>query len=362
MTHPEYIGIDLHRRRSVVVRMDAEGQVLSSDRIDNDPEKLQGLLAAAGPDPEVVLEATYGWYWAVDACQEVGARVHLAHPLGVNAFKTQRVKQDHTDARHLADLLRMNRLPEAWIAPPEVLELRELIRYRAKLVALRSNCKSQIHAVLGKFGVKVTMSDLFGVSGLRLLDDTALPPVYLQRVNSLRGLIEAITAELWELERPIQKRLEKDQGYQAIQRIPGVGPVLGAVLVAEIGDVTRFRDAAALCSWAGLTPRHRESDRTVHRGRITKQGSKLVRWATVEAAQRLGGDPHLGEVLGRLRERRGRGIARVAVARRILTLVYYGLRDGEIRALARSARQACQGTGGTDHWRPPNLTTRGHGN
>ena len=119
MTHPEYIGIDLHRRRSVVVRMDAEGQVLSSDRIDNDPEKLQGLLAAAGPDPEVVLEATYGWYWAVDACQEVGARVHLAHPLGVNAFKTQRVKQDHTDARHLADLLRMNRLPEAWIAPPQ---------------------------------------------------------------------------------------------------------------------------------------------------------------------------------------------------------------------------------------------------
>jgi hypothetical protein len=75
MTHPEYMGIDLHRRRSVVVWMDAEGQVLSSDPIENDPEELQRLLAAAGPGPEVVLEATYGWYWAVDACQEVGARV-----------------------------------------------------------------------------------------------------------------------------------------------------------------------------------------------------------------------------------------------------------------------------------------------
>ena len=340
MVSPQYIGIDLHRRRSVVVRMDAEGEVLSSDRIDNDPEALQALLSAGGEAPEVVLEATYGWYWAVDACQEVGARVHLAHPLGVNAFKTQRVKQDHTDARHLADRLRMHRLPEAWIAPAEVRELRELIRYRAKLVALRSSCKSQIHAVLGKFGVKVTMSDLFGVSGLRLLDETALPPVYLQRVNSLRGLIETLSAELWGLEAPVQERLRDHAGYRAIQRIPGVGPVLAAVLVAEIGDVTRFRDAAALCSWAGLTPRHRESDRTVHRGRITKQGSKLVRWATVEAAQRLRGDPHLGGVLGRLRERRGRGIARVAVARRILTFVYYRLRDGEIRALAWPAQRA----------------------
>jgi transposase len=91
--------------------------------------------------------------------------VHLAHPLGVNAFKTQRVKQDHTDGRHLADLLRMHRQLAAWIAPVEVRELRELIRYRAKLVALRSGCNSQVHAVLGKFGVKVTMSDLFGSPG-----------------------------------------------------------------------------------------------------------------------------------------------------------------------------------------------------
>ena len=95
------------------------------------------------------------------------------------------------------------------------------------------------------------------VSGLGLLDDTALPPVYLQRMDSLQGLIETIDAELWALEAPIQARLRGHQGYQTIQRIPGVGPVLGAVLVAEIGDVAHFRDAAALCTWAGLTPRHR---------------------------------------------------------------------------------------------------------
>ena len=106
-------------------------------RILNDVESAQRVMARPGEDPEVVLEATYGWYWAVDALQAAGARVHLAHPLGVKAFEYRRVKNDFRDAADLADLLRMGRLPEAWIAPPATRELRELVRHRAKLVGLR---------------------------------------------------------------------------------------------------------------------------------------------------------------------------------------------------------------------------------
>src|SRR6266540_3269809 len=131
------VGIDLHRRRSVIVRMTGEGQVLETVRIDNDPVALSLELAKAGPDPEVVLEATYGWYWAADLLQACGAGVHLAHPLGVKMFGYQRVKTDARDSTNLAELLRMDRLPEAWLAPPEIRERRELVRYRAKLVALR---------------------------------------------------------------------------------------------------------------------------------------------------------------------------------------------------------------------------------
>ena len=80
--------------------------------------------------------------------------------------------------------------------------------------------------------------------------------------------------------------LAGDRGYQVIQQLPGIGPVLAAVITAEIGDVTRFRTAAQLCSWAGLTPRHRESDIKVTRGHVTKQGSRLLRWAVIEAIQR----------------------------------------------------------------------------
>src|SRR3954468_19490500 len=114
----QFVGIDLHRRRSVIVRMTAAGERLATVRIENDPVALALEVAKAGPDPEVVLEATYGWYWAADVLAAQGARVHLAHPLGVKGFTYRRVKNDVRDAADLADLLRMNRLPEAWVAPP----------------------------------------------------------------------------------------------------------------------------------------------------------------------------------------------------------------------------------------------------
>jgi transposase len=334
------VGIDLHRRRSVIVRMTGGGEVLETVRVDNDPVALSLQIAKAGSDPEVVLEATYGWYWAADLLQACGAKVHLAHPLGVKMFGYQRVKTDARDSTNLAELLRMHRLPEAWLAPPQVRELRELVRYRAKLVALRSGLKAQVHAVLAKEGVRVPMSDLFGVAGTRLLDQLHLGHAYALRVASLRTLVAVYDQEIAMLGREISTALAGDVGYLAIQTIPGVGPVLAAVFVAEIGDVHRFAAAPQLCSWAGLTPRHRESDTTVRRGPITKQGPRLVRWAAVEAVQRLPVASKQAADFHRIADRRGTGIGRVAAARKLLTLVYYGLRDGQVRCLASAPAEA----------------------
>ena len=329
----QYVGVDLHRRRSVIVRMTPEGERLGPPvRIDNDPFVLAAQVASWGESPEVVLEATYGWYWAADVLAEAGAVVHLAHPLGVKGFAYRRVKNDERDAADLADLLRMGRLPEAWIAPPAVCGLREAIRHRCKLVAIRSGLKAQVHSVLAKQGVRVPVSDLFGVGGQQLLDRLRLDAAYAARVGSLRRLIDTFTFEIDVLAARTAADLRGHEGWQAIQTIPGVGPVLAAVFVAEIGDVHRFRRPEQLCSWAGMTPRHRESDTKVHRGRITKQGNHLLRWAAVEAVQRLRGGP-LGSARARIAERRGTNIAKVAAARKLLTLVYYGLRDGHIRCL-----------------------------
>jgi transposase len=245
------------------------------------------------------------------------------------------VKNDERDARDLADLLRLGRLAEAWIAPPAVREARELVRYRARLVQLRSGLKAQVHAVMAKEGVLPGVTDMFGPAGQRLLDEMELAHAYVIRVESLRDLIEIYDREVVMLERRIHELLRDDRGYQAIQALDGVGRTIAAIFVTEIGDIGRFRSPEALCSWAGLTPRHRESDTKVVRGKITKQGSKLVRWAALEAIVRYHGGPPLREHFQRIAERRGTNKARIATARRLMTLVYYGLRDGEIRCLTQ---------------------------
>jgi transposase len=336
----QFVGIDLHRRRSVIVRTTAGGDVLESVRIVNDVDRLSAVLARAGESPEVVLEATYGWYWAVDALQDLGAQVHLAHPLGVKAFEYRRVKNDQRDAADLADLLRMGRLPQSWIAPPATRELRELVRHRAKLVGLRSHCKAEVHAVLAKCGVQVPMTDLFGLGGTALLDQLNLPAPYAARIGSLRRLIGTLEVEIELFAGMVRARLAGDPGYAAVRTIPGVGPVLGAVFVAEVGDVHRFDRAEQLTCWAGLTPKHHESDTHVHRGRITKQGSRLVRWAAIESVQILPRTSTVGRIRDHVADRRGRNIGVVAAARRQLEYVFYALRDHHVRALHTQSRPA----------------------
>jgi transposase len=267
-----------------------------------------------------------------------GAQLQLCVPqVAVKAFSYRRVKNDERDAADLADLLRMGRLPEAWIAPAEVRELRELTRYRQKVVGLRTSCKDQVHAVLAKLGVPVTCTDIFGTAGSAWLDGLRLPQPYAGKVTSLRQLAGELSAQTAMLSAVIAGLLAGDRGYQVIQQLPGIGPVLAAVIIAEIGDVTRFGNAGQLCSWAGLTPRHRESDTKVTRGHVTKQGSRVLRWAVIEAIQRVPRDSVIGSAKEALIARRGkqaRNIAKVAAARRLLTLIFYGMRDGQIRCLS----------------------------
>jgi transposase len=169
-----------------------------------------------------------------------------------------------------------------------------------------------------------------------MLADLALGDAYRMRVDSLVGLIDELDGEVARFDTIVADVLKTHPGYQAIQVIPGVGPILAAVFLAEIGEVDRFASANHLCSWAGLTPGHRESDTTIHRGHITKQGSRLIRWAAVEAVNCQKGETVISQHNHRVAERRGRSIGRVAAARKLLTLVYYGLRDGHIRCLAET--------------------------
>jgi transposase len=275
----------------------------------------------------VVVEATYAWYWVVDLLQASGARVHLANPQGLNSGQ-RRVKNDERDAIDLVDMLRLGWLPEAWIARRRPGSCGSWRATGPGSLACgrgsRPRCTGD-----GQGGCAAHGGRHVRGAGNAQLDGMAMADNYTTRVESLRALIGLYDREVTMLEGEIHRQLRHHPGYQAIQAIDGVGRTIAAVLVAEIDDVDRFRSAEALCSWAGLTPKHRESDTKTTRGPITKQGSRLVRWALIEAVSRDHGGPRLAADFRGVAERRGTNKARVAVACKVLTLVY----------LLRSARR-----------------------
>lgn len=333
-----YVGIDLHRKRSQIAVLDEDGSERLSRRIANDPELFLDLLARLGEEPKIALEATYGWEWLADLLEEAGYELHLSHPLRTKAIAAARVKTDAVDARTLAHLLRTDLLPEAYIAPRELRDLRDLLRHRVALTRIRAGLKQRVGAILAKNGIQRPYSDLFGPGGRRFLAGLELREAPRRRLDSLLALIEAFDSELTATSAEIEARAKADPYVEVLCQIRGVGRYVAMLVIAEVGDVTRFPSARHLCAWAGLTPTVRSSDGRARLGHISRQGSPALRWALVEAAQHAatGGGP-LRAGYERIAKRRGKQVAKVAIARKILTLCYYGLRDGEIRCLAPRA-------------------------
>src|SRR3954453_336626 len=333
-----YVGIDLHRKRSQVAALEGQGRQLLSRRIVNDPQTFLELLQGLGDQPAIALEATYGWEWLAELLEDAGYELHLAHPLRTKAIASARVKTDAVDARTLAHLLRCDLLPEAYIAPRELRDLRDLLRHRVALTRMRSALKNRVSAVLAKNGVQRPYSDLFGPAGTRFLAELELRDGPRRRLDSTLGVIADFTREIDATSREIDARAHDDPYVPVLCQIRGVGRYIAMLVIAEVGDITRFATARRLCSWAGLTPTVRSSDGKARLGHISGQGSPPLRWALVEAAQHAasgGGPPR--DSYEQIAKRRGKQIAKVAVARRILTLCVYGLRDGEIRCVAPRA-------------------------
>jgi transposase len=335
------VGIDLHKRRSHIAALDERGRKVLSRRVDNDPATFLELLAEIDGESKVALEATYGWEWLADVLEEAGYELHLAHPLRTKAIASARVKTDSVDALTLAHLLRTDLLPEAYIAPRELRDLRDLLRHRVALTQMRSALKNRVHALIARQGVRHEQTDLFGKAGFELLSELELREPPRRRLDSLLALIADFDREIAATTLEIDQRARRDDRVDVLCQIRGVGPYTAMLVIAEIGDIGRFAKARKLCAWAGLTPTVRSSDGKARLGHISRQGSRPLRWALVEAAQHSvrGGGP-LRDDFERIAKRRGRKIAKVAVARKILTLCYYGLRDGEIRCLARRCRPA----------------------
>ncbi len=268
--------------------------------------------------------------------EDYGFEPHLVHPSRCKAIAAARLKNDKVDAATLAQLLRADLLPEAWIAPPAIRQLRAVLRHRVQLVRLRTMLRTRIHAVLADFGLDRPAGCWSG-PGRRWLASLELPAVSRRVVDDDLALLDALEEPIGRLDAEIHERAKADPRVKVLTRLPGVGELTALVILAEVGDVSRFGSARKLASWAGLTPTVRGSDRTVRHGHISKQGSTWLRWILCEAAQTAKRHPDFATTYAAIAHRRGKKIATTAIARKLLTRAYHLLIEAHTDATTQAA-------------------------
>ncbi len=321
-----YVGIDVHRKRSQVAVVTGDGTVELNKNVVNGSEPMLRLIGNLPPGTPVAFEAAFGWGWLAALLEDYGFEPHLVHPLRCKAIASARLKNDKVDAATLAQLLRADLLPEAWIAPPAVRQLRALLRHRAGLVRLGTQQRNRIHAVVADFGFDRSGSYLSG-PGRGWLAGLDLPPVSREVVADCLAVIDGLAPVIDRIDGELRQHAKADPRVKTLTTLPGVGQFTALVMLAEIGDISRFGSARKLASWAGLTPTVRGSDLTVRHGHISKQGSAWLRWVLNQAAQTARRSPDFAATYSAIAGRRGKKIATIAISRKLLTRAWHLLAD-----------------------------------
>ncbi|AUY52770.1 IS110 family transposase [Streptomyces sp. CB01881] len=321
-----YVGIDVHRKRSQIAVIDEGGAVRVNRNVPNGVETVLGVIGDLPVGTPVAFEAAYGWGWLVELLEDYGYEPHLVHPLRCKAIASARLKNDKVDAAILGQLLRADLLPEAWIAPLDVRQQRALLRHRFQLVRLRTLLRNRVHAVLADLG-QDRSGGCFTGPGRDWLASLELPDASRRVVDDLLQLMDALQVPIDALDKQLAAHARGDPRVKGLMELPGVGVLTALVILAEVGDVTRFPSARKLAAWAGLTPTVRASDLTVHQGHISKQGDAWLRWILCEAAQTAKRSPAFADTYQAIAARRGKKIATTAIARKLLTRAYHLLRD-----------------------------------
>jgi transposase len=320
----QYVGFDAHKKYTFYTQMDATGQIRRQGKLANNCDALTAFFAEIEEPARVVIEATMNWYHLYDLLESLEIPVTLAHPLRTRAIAEAKVKTDKIDSTILAHLLRTDLVPAAYIPPREIRDLRELLRYRAALTKLQTMVKNRVHSVLLKHGYQCPYTDVFGKTGRTWLGSLELRPVYQQAVEGLLAVLETLHTQIAAASRTVDQHAKATPIVQQLCTLPGVGHYTALLILAEIGEIARFPDPKHLVSYAGLAPTVHATGGRVYTGHISKKGSRWLRWILIEAAIHAGGQPgrfqHLFE---RVAQRKGRKLARVVVARELLTTIYW---------------------------------------
>jgi transposase len=325
------MGLDQHRAQITAEWLDtATGEVSRGRIVPADRAGVRKFLGRfVGEELEVALEATTGWRFVVEELRRVRASVHLAEPAETSALRgnKQRAKNDRADARHLRELLMAGRLPECWIAPDHVLDLRARVRLRHTLVDERGEWQQRMQAVLYHHGTP-KRADLLTGENRAWLEQLALPTAAREQIAVALGMIDAMDARVAPLDHELCTYSRRQPGCKALQAHYGIGALTSVAILAELGDARRFSSSREAVRYAGMDITVHASDKRRAPGHLSRQGPPVLRWALYEAAQAAtrASSPDRA-YYQQTAERLGHNRACLAIARKLLKRSYHTLRD-----------------------------------
>lgn len=322
-----FVGVDYHKAFSYGTIMDGHGEILKQGRFANHPEAVQSFLGKhAGPSCSAVLEATRNWHVMHDWLEERTGEVVLAHASRLRAIAEASVKTDRIDATTLAHLLRADLIPAAHVSSPQARVTRRLLRQRMFLVRVRTMVKNRIHDLLDRHPLiraERSSEGLFSAAGVAWMRRVGLPEQDRFLLDSDLDMLAHLDGQIQRLERSLAQVGRRDRRVGRLKTVPGIGPFISMLLVAEIDDLGRFGRVEKLHAYAGLIPTTHASGGKVRHGRVVAACNKYLRWAMVEAVwPAIRKDPQVRALYERLARRKGAHTAKVATARRLLTIAY----------------------------------------
>jgi transposase len=341
-----HAGLDLSRKRLDVELVAEDGTRLGYTAVMPDVDGLRSLARRVdewhGQPVRAAIESMNGARYVHDQLELAGWEVEIADAQKVKGLAPLACKTDRIDAWVLAELSRRDLVPAIWLPDPEIRAERERARWRLHLVRHRTALKNRVHQTLIGFGHQCPVSDLFGVQGRQLLERMGLPDPWRGTVVAAVRLIDDLDRQIDGCEAEL-RALGADHRYvPLLLTVPGIGWVLAYTIAAEIGDITRFPSPVKLSGYTGLCPRVYQSGARDHRGPLTKQGPKFLRWALIEAAQHAAQSPHYREryqaTKRRLGKQRGAKVATVDVARKLVEAIWHMLTRSQPFAPAGATR------------------------
>lgn len=323
-----YVGLDLHERYITACAVAEDGRVLAEVRqLSTDWTALARWLAGLHAPLTVVLEATLYCWWLERQLTAAGCTAIVVNAYHVKVIWETRTKTDPIDAHKLAELARVGMLPALWVPDDRPRALRQALRGRVFLVRQRTVIKNRIHAYLTAENLRCPAVDLYRKAGRAWLASVELPRVVRRYVELLLATLDHLSAQILSVDKALQRECRHDAVSQRLQTIPGVGPFGALLLQAEIGPLSRFRNAQELAAYAGLTPSTRSSGGKTRHG-ATGRGNPWLKWILIEILQALKLAPGpVGAHYKRLRRAKGKPKATVAAARKFCTYLYWMLKE-----------------------------------